>query len=230
MNNSELRRIRITGKDIVGINLREKIKEIADGRTGFVRNRRDKSPPQVEIICKAGDAEQIKKGIEDLKNKQKYFIKIDSVDLLEDFFDDGDFSPGQFKVIREDDLQEMVWALRGAGKVFSDLEKGKTIGLVEGLKAELDRMSDWLSTLPTSRTEFQPICLRNFIMQHPVPFETDKTKRLFEMLTGFDEFCNMVSMSLKAKSPSKIDEREIENVLRRIDLAKTQLDHLKEGI
>ncbi|MBI2675365.1 MAG: hypothetical protein HYX24_02820 [Candidatus Aenigmarchaeota archaeon] len=223
MNNSDLRRIKIRGRDIQGVNLREKIKEMSKGKIGFVRNRKDRN--LVEIICKLDHAEEIKKNLDIWKERMKDFIKIDSIDIVENFFDKDDFKEGEFEIKREDDLQEMVWALRGAGKVFSDLEKQRVIGLIEGVKMEINRISDWLAGLSPNKSndKFDPKSLSNFLMQHPIPFEAKET---FDKLIGLEDFCSKTNNLISQNS--KISKEEINIVLKNIDTIRESLDSLKE--
>lgn len=125
----EVHRILINGGEehsVHGRRLRRKIKEIADGGgfRGSVRNIKDK--PQVEIRIVGGEAAENfsgrilkainegKSGFSGLQMEGPYGLGGEKA---------GDYHG--FKVIREDELTEMVWALQGAGDIFLESAIGQ---------------------------------------------------------------------------------------------------------
>lgn len=112
---------RIIGEDetdIHGGGYRVRIMKFAkeQGVLGSVRNIKFK--PEIEVRLIKENKEQAEKFKDDLKTKLKEpKLKFDDVC----YFQDNDDNYKDFTVVREDELTEMVWALQGAGQIFSVL-------------------------------------------------------------------------------------------------------------
>lgn len=124
-----------TPADVQGVNLREEIQRIAvkkpfkDNILGFVRN--DKQNGLVEIICKSkkGTALVDEFYAEILKlNQENGLIKISeknsgvitmsySTAVKRDLLN-KELKFNDFRIERNDELTEIVWALQAAGKIF----------------------------------------------------------------------------------------------------------------
>ena len=170
-------RIRFYGDTIGGVQgagLRELIEKVAKkDMVGYVKNV--KNEPIVELVCRPktaiGDKEE-RQAIDDLRKaieSEIPFNPLIELSLTNPIVVEGpqtcfeDFK--DFKLIREDDSTELVWAMQGAGKLLISQEKSRQVGLARGLIYELlanskpgiqrlhtSALSQFLITCPTSNT------------------------------------------------------------------------------
>lgn len=100
----------------------------------------------------------------------------------------------RFEVKREDDLHEMVWALQGAGTLFSMAtekidrllafkEEERRMPLIS-IKCELAHVQDNLDNAKS----LELICLKNFISNPLIALEPEVLKRFVEFYHEFVEF------------------------------------------
>lgn len=203
--NADLIRIIIKGPNIQGVNLREKVKELADDNKisrGFIRNVREKGT--VEIIIRKMEAEKdaFIKGLESLK-VERDSMKIDSIEVKDTFFDEDDLGD-EFTVRREDDLHEMFWALQGAGKVFEVMEKKRIKGQIRGLIYELNSLEERFLEV----TEYEPSSIINFLTNCPVADDA-----LIESLQIICQKCREINL-IKNKMNPEYARVDIEKVCK----------------
>lgn len=195
-----IRKIVIEGPQIQGVTLREKIKKIADDIKirGFVRNLKDKKT--VEIICiKDDNYNNFFDVLNKIKNDDKFEInKITEHDHL---LDENHFK--DFEIKREDDLQEMVWALQGAGKMFELTEKRRVKGQVKALIYGLSEITDWLNS--GKIVPLEPIALNNFLINCPIDNEQDLIENLQTINSEIRELNHLINGKDEIGAKNKIE-------------------------
>ncbi|MFH0890067.1 MAG: hypothetical protein V1836_02895 [Candidatus Aenigmatarchaeota archaeon] len=196
----EYKKIIVVGEsesDVQGTDLREDIKKVATslGINARIENVKDKS--EVKVICESDKADSLYKGIKILVDKANeddklYFIK--DVKLPDDrIFDNTDLD-----LVREDDLSEMVWALRGAGRAFKKLadetkkleerkQKVKTESMFTGLRYEINSISEHVGFLRSKErnSDFQLFTIEHFLKEPIVLNDGD----LLTSLRALYDFC-----------------------------------------
>ena len=163
-----------TDMDVQGVYFRQIIKEIADGDElmlkGQVRNLKDGS---VEVICEC-ERRKAKNFYDSIIRKAKAKgIRIKEEKCITPTEDIFEFKK-EFKIIREDDLREMVWALQGAGRVFKEQEEVKRAEMINGLRYELHSISETsekiIDEMKVNR-RLRLISMKKILAQPPIWFK-----------------------------------------------------------
>ncbi len=164
-------------KDIQGVELREKIREMAVKAkvSGDVRNV--KEDRTVLVRCRTTD-EKAKRLFDQIVGLDHPLVRLDAkkskprkLSVLE-----GPVPrfPKGFEVVREDELSEMVWALQGAGKVFGlneDLRKKKILGALKQAINQIADQADKYRQKPWQSKAFVLTPIDNFICEAPTKDE-----------------------------------------------------------
>ena len=135
------RRIMIIGEtanSVHGSELREYIQRIANNMSINGQIRNIKGDSKVEIICE-GEKEKLDNFFKKIKKLEKCKDKLFNIKEVNN--EEELFEFKEFKLVREDELSEMVWALQGAGKVFYATEKTRIESLYDGLKTGITYIS-----------------------------------------------------------------------------------------
>jgi len=213
-----------SAEDIHGIGLRESIRGIAigvaKGILGEVRN--NKKDGTVSVICQAEYAV----AEEFLKNILAGEKKIDKHTKTQvDYPDEKASKFNSFTVKREDELSEMVWALQGAGKVFSSVEEKRKLALDNSLRLGLTVISacaDELKSAPASKREFVLLAVDNYIQQCPTSDEG-----LVMGLYDLHELCAKANMLSSSTLPDDIVKKP--DILKRISDICSEIDKKLAG-
>ncbi|RLF94866.1 hypothetical protein DRN50_04710 [Thermococci archaeon] len=221
-----------TPDDVQGINLRNEIARIAknlrkEGKNIRGQIRNIKGEAKVEILCQGSDVrefiERLKKFIDkEFKGKIKLneYKEKRIVDLKDDFV-----------IIREDDLTEMVWALRGAGKVFERLiklidekererESKRKKSLLLSLENELSSIYDRADRIERreAHMKFRLFCIENFLKEPPIDVDIELTKGLNDLYEYCDETNNLIDMYPQmSDEETKLLEDNIDKIKKLVD-------------
>ena len=224
-------RILISGTDVQGVTLRENIYNVANDKNlaikGFVRNL--KHDNKVEIFCLADD-DKLKKFVEEINKLNKKPVEMDSLtstklgneQLARDMFSEKAFE--SFEIERADDLRAMVWALQGAGKIFSWMAKRGLESKLCGLRDELLYIHNYAISFEPSidKKEFETTAIRDFLT-NPLP----EYKHLLKQVRDLSFTCQEAN---KLISSERIDTSMIEKRRNEIrEMASKILGQLKEG-
>lgn len=160
-----------TTSDVQGIGLREEIQKLALTNTpqikGFVQNVKGAPIVKVQIIDEdRNHTNSFVKMLEEKVNEHSKKFDHDAPPVKKDIADETvDIDAEEyasFKVVREDDLTEMVWALQGAGKTFGaqtklllkwfeERDRKKNENLKVSLQAELSSISDQANQMVSNK-------------------------------------------------------------------------------
>lgn len=226
-------RISITSNivDLHGVLLRDILRKIlfssAKGQSlvGEVRNVED----GVEIVCESDiSKEEINKLIWEAINhnelieneyKNERFIVVKHRDKL---FDNG------FKLKRSSELQETVWALQGAGKVFRGIgeqikqrDKIKILGLLKGIKYE----TYFNETLVNDPLDYHHNAIEKFLCEIPLDDE-----ELISMLQNYLLLCKLEKRSKRSRlETSKLSTKLTMKLDNLIDQMEQKNKNIKGG-
>ena len=241
MSKNEYRKITIEGEttnDVQGTNLRDRIEKIGNelNAGGFVRNI--KGEAIVEIICEADKAKQFHEKLKELKKRKSELFRIKEIkEPSGKLFDKFD----RFRIIREDDLTEMVWGLLGAGRSFQFAEKmresQRKSRLLTGLKQELTSISNQLDCIKGGDLyyELRTFCIEHFLKEPPNDMDNDLLTSLSDLCDTCYETNSLVrklrDWKLMDKDPSdkeklirKLEKSRFEENLKRISSLATSID------
>lgn len=225
MHMSIVKRIVIEGKtenDIHGTNLRETIEELGNslGLRGFARNVKGKNI--VEVFFEDDEknkAETFYDELCKLKARKDKVFQISNIKKPSEQLFDLD----NFRIEREDDLTEMVWALQGAGRsfIFSEKmrEEQRKKSLLISLRHELYSISSHIGDIKTDIKlsdvclEFRVFCIENFLKEPPN--DTDPT--LLSNLNDLYDICLQTNYFLRNPSPINKQNERIEENLKKIE-------------
>jgi len=114
-------------EDLHGVELRERIRKIAYNLkiNGVVKNL--KASGTVKVTCSVSNSEEANNFFSEILSIKQSLIRIDEIKSKKTkvvYEPPENVSPFKdFNIERADELSEMVWALLGAGRVFSSTEK-----------------------------------------------------------------------------------------------------------
>ena len=246
MENEDVRKVvcvRIKGRvpdDVQGVNLREdiekKAKELNSDKKydirGYVRNVKGKAEVEVLFYAKKEEGEEefideIEKLVSGLAaNTEGPWEEKRSVK-----FED-------FKAVREDELTEMVWALRGAGKVFSGLvkevrnqtqamwgqemerERKMLESLVRSIESELVSINERRAYIEEGERHlgFRLFCIENFIKEPPSDVDKDFLRSLNELYELCDEVNQLIKMKVIDQNKLRDNLKGIENLINSLSV------------
>lgn len=169
---------------------------------GFARNLKEGGEVELTLLFD-GDKNllegmingTIKKIAEKMPMVEGTVIDSKKTALFEDSYTESQIRElERFEVKREDDLHEMVWALQGAGTLFSMAtekidrllafkEEERRMPLIS-IKCELAHVQDNLD----NANSLELICLKNFISNPLIALEPEALKRFVEFYHEFVEF------------------------------------------
>ncbi len=204
-----LARFMISGSSVQGVQLRETIEKVArgSGLKGYAENSSDgkvkvlfvcnKNKKRIKDcfvtvldICKKTGI-MSKKDIALVNFNEKNISHLEFDDTYPDKKTEESLLKTDFYVKREHEMQEMVWALQGAGKVFlsasSKIEellnykKLEVVGRLKSVKKELMHIQSNLST------SHDPVCTKQFIADPLFDF-TVKEKEEDDLIRQLIEF------------------------------------------
>ena len=193
----------ITPDKVHGVNLREEIliKALSKGVGGYVANI--KGTATVEIIA---DGKNTKEFLNEIKRVYGSDGKGHGVIHC---WEERHVEFDKFEIKREDELTEMVWALRGAGNVFQKLidtikkqeeerEEKRAQSLEISIESELNTISETLNSIDLGNTHprFRTCCIEHFIVEPPIPINRDKILAL----SGLYNLCNETNQILGENS------------------------------
>lgn len=232
-------RVVVKGERVQGVGFRERaahaLTRLNPSVKGFARNLKESGEVELTLLFD-GD----KTSLEDTINgiikgiaKEMPMVKGAMIDskktvLLEDSYTERQIRElERFEVKREDDLHEMVWALQGAGTLFSMAtdkidqllefkEEERTMQLAS-IKCELAHAQDNLG----NATNLELICLKNFIPNPLIALEPETLKRFVEFYHDFVEFRE--TPEDKRNNNLKTMSEKVANMLKKIE----ELERLK---
>ncbi len=209
-------------EDLHGIQLREKIKKLADEKNivGMVQN--EKSNGTVMVRCYAQGSEQANEFFEKILviNDPLIENKIDQLksEKRKVILEPEEKKPFQqeFKINREDELSEMVWALQGAGKVFAIAEEQREKHHQQKLEQALEHGLAHISN-KASELKANPKSVRHFILLTIEQFLREATAKN-DLITNLYELyylCDYVNRIQQAEKRQQ-KEPEMQGALDRI--------------
>ena len=186
-----------SSENIQGIRLRELIEETANQSEpkigGHAANLPEKQ--QVEIICRVENDAQLDGFLESIKKRAKEKVKVSLQNeqpiLANDLQKWADFT--DFKVIRAGPIEEIDLAIRGAERVFGELQRSildfirkRELQKLRGLEYEFLRMKGALKCDEGNKFRLpNRTALDNFLAE---PFDSDLGKICEETDQFLDEF------------------------------------------
>ena len=233
-----------TPTDVHGVSLRESIHKTVckmnaeqEILKGNVRNI--KGSNFVEIICEA-DTDVIPKKLKELIIKEipknNPLVDMKSIDIgeMNEITDDSLKFDG-FKLVREDELTEMVWALQAAGKAFFSQDIIRERNLMRGLAFEMDHIKRVLVQIDDDTKNFEGkinlILIENIIKEPPYnPQEIDD--ELMYDLYSLYEYCQYINMIVGQGDGIKVPLDEIRKLIGEMEpkfpgLAKNKDNNIK---
>lgn len=148
MSHWKLEFVAAEGRDIQGITLRESIRVLANKHKvkGMVHNVKESG--SVEVVCELKGDEKPDSFFKEIVEMDEPLFKgcINSTDskMTRLAYTPAENAPvfDGFKIRREDELTEMVWALQGAGRVFEMQGKARRAALNRALRYGITQISD----------------------------------------------------------------------------------------
>lgn len=219
----------INGPNVHGVQLRETVVNL--GRSLRIKGQaRNLLNGTVEVLfIYADNGEDIKKCLqrailklrengmidrsdfESVRINGKTVNEIEINDTYEDKAIEEKINADDFTIIREHELQEIVWALQGAGRVFQFASKKlegmlhykrvEVIGRLRSVEKELMHIQNNIADVD------EPVCLKQFIADPLIdlsaekPVEEDLLRSLIEFYYGFIKY---------KKDYNKLPEKETE--------------------
>jgi acylphosphatase len=209
-------------EDLHGIQLREAVKKLADEKklVGTVQN--EKSNGSVIVRFYAENEEQAKTFFEKILEIQNPLIegKIDKLksEKRKVVFspEEKNLFPQEFKIKREDELSEMVWALQGAGKVFAIAEEQREKRHEQKLKQALEHGMAHISS-QASELKSNQKSARYFILLTVEQYLREATAKndLITNLYDLYYLCDYVNRIQQAEKRNQ-KEPEMQGILDRI--------------
>jgi len=208
-----LNRAIIRGDRIQAAGFRESIAAALrkTGVRGTARNIRDRQEVWLEILSDKPFSRQDLQHAIDLVQEKNPLVKgkIEEFEGCEDQITEKRIL-GTFQVIREDDLHEMVWALQGAGTLFShatekvtellDIKKTEKGMRLNSLRIELAQVQNVL--LKDHGSQREPICLRDFISSPMIKVPDQLLEELMNFYYEYGEYRNSTKEDrIKRKGP-----------------------------
>lgn len=226
-----------TPSDVHGVNLRESIHKIVcklnkdkeilklnKGKEilkGTVRNIKGTS--SVEIVCEASTINHLgmlKKYIELIPEKN-VLVDMGAIKIGEfvEIKDDGLDLDG-FKVIREDELTEMVWALQAAGKAFFSQDDIRERNLMRGLVFEIDHIRQVIDQIDTKINHFERkinlILIENILREPPYKPQKIDDELMYDLYSLY-EYCQSINMTIEKERNIDVPLDEIRKLIKRIE-------------
>jgi len=223
-----LKRAIIQGDYIQAVGFRESITSALRkmGYRGTARNIRDKDEVWLEVL--EGDKKFGEKEFDEIlgKIREKNPLIGDKITRrIEEIRDDTTEKqierfekPDTFKIIREDDLHEMVWALLGAGNLFRhtseevkellDIKKTEKQTQLNAISIELDHAQDSISKTNASYLA-ELICLNGFLSNPKIDLDGQTLGKFIEFYNTYKEFAagsEAEKMQRKGTMLAQIDE------------------------
>jgi len=221
--------------DVQGVDLRGSIEKYAKDLNsekdyiirGYVRNVKGKA--EVEVLFYAEKEE----GKEEFISKIKKLVSGLDADIEGPWEEERCVKFEDFTTIREDELTEMVWALRGAGKVFGGLvkevksqrqdlwfheqerERKRLESLVRSIESELVSINERRVRIEGGETHlgFRLFCIENFIKEPPSDADKDFLRSLNELYELCDEANQLIKMEVMDQNKLGDNLKGIENLI-----------------
>ncbi len=197
-----LKRAIIRGDRIQAVGFRESIAAALRkmGVRGTARNIRDRQEVWLEILSDKPFSRQDLQHAMNLVHGKNPLVKgeIAEFEECEDKITKNRIHADTFQVIREDDLHEMVWALQGAGTLFShatekvtellDIKKTEKGMRLNSLRIELAQVQNAL--LKDHDRQRELICLREFISSPMIKVPDQILEELMNFYYEYGEYRN----------------------------------------
>lgn len=200
---------------------------------GFARNLKESGEVELTLLFD-GDKSRLEGTINGIIKKiaeKMPMVEGAAIGWIAPFKDD--YTEGQIgqlkgvEVKREDDLHEMVWALQGAGTLFSmatdkidrllEFKEDERTMQLASIKCELAHAQDNLG----NATNPELICLKHFIPNPLIALEPETLKRFVEFYHDFVEFRE--TPEDKRNNNLKTMSEKVANMLKKIE----ELERLK---
>lgn len=227
-----LNRAIIRGDRIQAVGFRESIADALRkmGVLGTARNIRDRQEVWLEIRSDKPFSRQDLQHAINLVHGKNPLVKgeIAEFEGCEDKITEKRIlAMGMFQVVREDDLHEMVWALQGAGTLFShatekvtellDIKKTEKGMRLNSLRIELAQAQNAL--LKDHDRQRELICMRDFISSPMIKVPDQLLEELMNFYYEYGEYRNSAKEDrMKRKGP----------MLQRIDKMLQQLKTMNQ--
>ncbi|MFH1126858.1 MAG: acylphosphatase [archaeon] len=240
-------RICITGPSVQGVQLRETIRSIANKLKlkGAVENHKNGSVMAIFVYTKEQE-DNIKKCILGALEKVKKSMEISEPEFSEicinekpiDSFELNKIDDKQietelikediFVVRREHELQEMVWALQGAGRVFSNSAKAvkhvseqKEIAAHKRLNSVMLELMHVQTDISGLRCIDDLVCLRQFIIDPLINFTDGHDNELL------DEMIELYYM-FKRYNKEKLSEENTKILISKFGKVIKMIENVEE--
>jgi len=208
--------------DVQGVYLRQMIKALADSKdfkiNGHVRNLKEGT---VEVLCDC-DEEKAKKFYRTILCKaEEKRIRIREDACIPPTDKVFDFK--SFKIIMEDDLKEMVWALQGAGRIFKEQEEVAREEFLKGFMYELRSISDYLRDVLAKgirNRRLRTFSMENVLKQPPSNLDGELVSQIGDLY----HLCLEINDAPKGKVGDDLKETAKE-VLKLISSIEDKLEH-----